>query len=111
MKFRISISQEQMQFILTCPDCPEDLKKQIQLALFKAGHGLTKPAYEIAPKTASASSPKPASLEKKYAQAVSYLERGQPIPEELKASYDEFRYLNDLMAEDEIAAYELAEGF
>lgn len=106
MKFRISLSQSQIQYILSCPDCPEDLKTQLELALFKVSKGLVKPAYEIKEKPK-----KSLSMEQKYVLACDFLERGQSIPEELMNAYSEYRYLNGLMTEEESAEYEQTQGF
>jgi hypothetical protein len=106
MKFRISISTEQLDYILACPDCPTDLRKQLELAKFKAANGYVKPAYEIKPREK-----KDLPLETKYKMATQYLERGQDIPEELIAAYNEYRYLNDLMSPEDMEEYEKREGF
>lgn len=105
-KFRISLSQAQMNWIMACPDCPLDLKKQLRIALIKADEGMIAPAYEIIPKQK-----KDLPLETRYKMAIKYLDRNQPIPEELAGAYQEYRYLNDLMSDEEIAEYELKEGF
>lgn len=105
-KFRISLSQAQMNWILACHDCPLDLKKQIRIALIKASEGMIAPAYEIIPKQK-----KDLPLETRYKMAIRYLDRNQPIPDELAGAYQEYRYLNDLMSDEEIAEYELKEGF
>ena len=106
MKFRISISPEQIKYILSCPDCPEDLKKQLELALFKADKGIVKPAYEIKQREKKALPP-----EVQYKMALNFLDRGQDIPEHLISGYNEFRYLNDLMSQEEASEYELTQGF
>jgi hypothetical protein len=104
-KFRISISQEQMQFILACPDCPADLRRIIEVALVKAGNGYVKPAFEV--KTDAAK----LAIDKQYRMALDYLDRGQPIPQHIIAGYEQYRYENDLMSEEELADYEKAAGF
>lgn len=101
MKFRISISQEQLNWILSCPDCPADLKKQLKLHLLKIDEGLIKPAYEIRPRQI-----KDISMEQKYKLACKYLAQEQQIPEELQAGYDEYRYMNGLMSDEESDVYE-----
>jgi hypothetical protein len=105
-KFRISISAEQMRWIMACPDCPADLKKQLRIALIKADEGMIAPAYEIVPRQQ-----KDLPLETKYKLASAYLARDQDIPLDLKLAYDEYRYLNDLMSEEEAEEYEKKEGF
>lgn len=101
MKFRISMDLDQMKWILSKEDCPADLKKQLELATFKASNGFVQPAYELKPKTV-----KEVPLEDRYKMACKIMEAGKPLPEELKAAYEEFRYLNDLMSDEESAAYE-----
>lgn len=113
MKFRISLSQEQIQFILSCPDVPADLKKQLELALFKAGNGYLKPAYEITGRQASLTpkTKRDLPLETKYQMALHYVDAGEPVPPELFPAYTEYRYLNDMMDAEEAAEYESREGF
>jgi len=105
-KFRISLSAEQMRWIMSCPDCPPELRKQLKLALIKADEGMLTPAYEIVTKPEPELTP-----EAKYKLATAYLSRNQPIPSELIKAYDEYRYLNDLMSDEESAAYSEQEGF
>ena len=81
MKFRISVSKENLEWIVSQPECPEDLFKVISLALFKIGSGLLKPAFEI----------------KQSSE--------QQTAEQQEQAY---RYVNDLMTEEEAAAYEAA---
>lgn len=105
-KFRISVSREQMQYILSCPDCPADLRKQLKLALIKADEGMITPAYEIVPKEK-----KDLSLETQYKMACKYLDRDADIPDDLMPAYNEYRYMNDLMSPEDSKVYELQEGF
>ncbi len=81
MKFRISVSKENLEWIVSQPECPEDLFKIVNLALFKVGSGLLKPAFEI----------------KQSSE--------QQTAEQQEQAY---RYVNDLMTEEEAAAYEAA---
>lgn len=104
MKFRISLSQDQIQWILACPDCPQDLKKQLRVHLIKIDEGLISPAYEIKPREK-----KDLTIEQKYKLACKYLEQDQPVPNELTSAYNEYRYLNDLMSDDELRKYEESE--
>ncbi len=106
MKFRISISQEQLEWILTNPDCPADLKKQLRVHQLKISEGLVQPAYEIKPREK-----KDLSLDTKYLMACSYLKRDMPIPVDLIPAYNEYRYLNDLMESEEASVYETEQGF
>lgn len=81
MKFRISLSKEQVQWILSCPDCPADLKKQLRVHLLKIDEGLvTQPTKS---NNLNKLSPKDITLDQKYNLAIKYLKDGQPIPEEL----------------------------
>lgn len=101
MKFRVSLSPDQVKWILSCPECPADLKKQLRVHLIKIEEGLITPAYEIKPRQV-----KDISIEQKYKLACKYLEQDQPIPEELADAYSEYRYLNDLMSDEERETYE-----
>lgn len=85
MKFRISITKENLEWILAQPDCPEDLFKVTNLALFKVGSGILKPAFEV-------KGPGQGSGKKAFKQ----------LDEEA------YRYLNNLMTEEEEAVYEIA---
>ena len=103
-KFRISVSKEQLDFILSCPDCPPDLRKIIELQLFKIQGGMATPAYELRqlqPRKAADLKP-----EQAYKMACSHLEMGKEIPAHLLQGYSTYRYENDLMNEEEQAQYE-----
>lgn len=106
MKFRISLSQEQIKWILSCPDVPPDLKNQLELALFKADKGMVKPAYEIKPREK-----RNLPIETQYKMALQFLERGDPVPSELQEAYSTYRYDNDLMSPEEMEEYEIKSGF
>lgn len=104
MKFRISISQEQLEWILACPDCPADLRKQLKIHSLKISEGLVKPAYEIKPETIRIR--KEATLKEKYDTYLMLKNSNQSIPLELQEAYMEYRYLNDLMSAPEMEVYE-----
>jgi hypothetical protein len=108
-KFRISVSREQMGWIMACPDCPADLRKQLRIALIKADEGMITPAYEIQPLVPRTVKELP--LDAQYKLACAYLGRNESIPGHLAAAYTEYRYLNDMMDEEESAEYEKKEGF
>lgn len=109
MKFRISLSQDQIQWILSCPDCPTDLKKQLRVHLLKIDEGLVQPAYAIV--TPTPKTKKDLPLEQRYKMALRFLDHGDPIPDELLAAYNEYRYLNDLMSDEESEQYAETNGF
>ena len=100
-EIRISISQEQLNWILSCPDCPADLKKQLKLHLLKIDEGLIKPAYEIRPRQI-----KDISMEQKYKLACKYLAQSSKFQKNCKAGYDGYRYMNGLMSDEESDVYE-----
>lgn len=101
-KFRISVSLEQMRYIISCPDCPPDLRKQLDLAIMKASHGYTVPAYEVKTST------KQLSLDQAYRIACRTLEGGGELHGEMLKQYNEYRYQNDLMSDEESEQYENA---
>jgi len=107
-KFRISLSLSQIDWIIAnCQADMPELHRQLSLLKAKADLGYTKPAYELqAPRQV-----KEIPIEIKYKSACRYLDRGEPVPLELMPAYQEYRYLNDLMDEEESAAYEAREGF
>lgn len=105
-KFRISISLEQMDWIINnCKDTMPDLYKQLSLAKTKAELGYTKPAFAIAPKL-SVKTKKALSPSECYSLAQHHLARGEEIPEHLQAGYMTYRYDNDLMSPEEMEDYE-----
>lgn len=105
-KFRISISLEQMTWILEhCKEDMPDLYNQLLLHKIKAEGGITQPAFVIKPAPAPGLR-KGATQKEKYDYVVSCQNSNKPYPPELQEAYDEYRYLNDLMAPDEMEAYE-----
>lgn len=107
MKFRVALSLEHLNWILSQESCPPELHKQLSVHAFKASNGLTQPAYEI--KSLIPKSRKELSLDDKYLMACKMLEQGRPLPPELQSAYSEYRYLNDLMSDEESAEYEQRE--
>lgn len=100
------MSLEQIKFIMSCPDCPLDLYKQLDLALFKANNGHSTPAF-IIKKDLAESLP----MESAYKLALRKLEIGEELTGAYLRAYNEYRYTNDLMDAEEQAAYELEQGF
>lgn len=109
-KFRISLSLAQIDWILAnCKTDLPELHSQLTLIKFKAETGLTAPAYSLSPrekKEKPAPPPKKIPIESTYKNAVLKLNAGLPLTQTEKDAYDEYRYLNDLMTEEEANLYE-----
>ena len=104
-KFRISLSIEQINWILAnCQAEMPELYNQLVLIKFKAEGGVTKPAFTIKPETIRLR--KEATIKEKYDLALELINKGQSVPQDLRDAYDEYRYLNDLMAPNEMDEYE-----
>jgi len=102
-KFRISLSTEQISWILSHPDCPVELRKQLQVHLIKINSGLVTPAYEV--KVFADLDP-----ETQYRKISQKLEAGSPLTEEEKEALNKYRYTNDLMSDAERLSYEERSG-
>ena len=98
-KFRISLSPEQIQWILSHDDCPSELKKQLSLHLFKINQGLVAPAFTV---QSFASLP----ADTKYKKVLAKLGEGKELNAEEQEAYDQYRYENGTMNDEEMAQYE-----
>lgn len=102
-KFRISLSPDQIQWILSHEDCPSELRKQLSLHLFKINQGLVTPAFKV-----QSFSDLPSDV--KYKKVLSKLGEGLTLNAEEQEAYDLYRYENDFMEEAERNAYEEKKG-
>lgn len=98
-KFRISLSPDQIQWILSHDDCPSELRKQLSLHLFKINQGLVTPAFTVQ----SFASLAP---EVKYKKVLAKLGEGLELNAEEQQAYDQYRYEQGLMDSEEMEAYE-----
>jgi len=98
-KFRISLSADQIQWILSHSDCPAELRKQLSLHLFKINQGLVTPAFKV-----QSFSDLPSDI--KYKKVLTKLGEGHELNTEEKDAYDQYRYENGTMSDEEMATYE-----
>lgn len=108
-KFRISLTLEQINWILSCPEIPVSLSKQLNMLKLKAENGLVTPAYTLTPRQPAAPRYNKIRGKQAYELGEQFVAEGQPIPEDLMHAYQEYKYLNDLMSPEEQLAYERQE--
>ena len=106
-KFRVSLSIEHINWILeNCKEIYPDLYNQLLLHKIKAEGGVTQPAFIPKTPVGIPGLRKGATIKEKYDYVVSCINKNILYPAELQDSYDEYRYLNDLMNQQEMEAYE-----